>query len=250
MMLTDPGFVTEIRQAAGSRDLGGNQLILIACPEAVIPIPGQFLQVVGKDPLAKNGLPEPALAPVLFPTIVFEPDLHPGSQPGFWATMPEGIQYSPGTELDLWGPLGQGFRISARTRRLGLAALGNQLARVLPLIAAVLKSQGEVALFCDLPLPDGLPPVVEAHPLEELPQALGWADELAIDLPVEQVEGLGTALGLAPGQTVPCPGQVLVEIPMPCAGLAACGACAVTTRRGASLVCEQGPVYDLAQLIR
>ncbi len=249
-MLTHPGFVTEIRQAAGSPDEGGSQLIFIACPEAVIPIPGQFVQAVSKGPMSNMGFSEPAVAPVLFPTIVFEPELDPGSQPGFWAATRQEMSYSPGLELDLRGPLGQGFRLSAGTRRLGLAALGDQLARVLPLVAAVLETRGEVAIFCDLPLPDGLPPAVEAHPLVELPQAFGWADELAIDLPVEQVEYLGKLLELAPGQTLPCPGQVLVEIPMPCAGLAACGACAVTTRRGVSLVCEQGPVYDLARLIR
>jgi NAD(P)H-flavin reductase len=41
----------------------------------------------------------------------------------------------------------------------------------------------------------------------------------------------------------------LVVAPMPCGGLAECGVCAVTTRRGWKLACKDGPVFDLGELI-
>jgi hypothetical protein len=36
---------------------------------------------------------------------------------------------------------------------------------------------------------------------------------------------------------------------MPCAGLAACGVCAVQTRRGWKLACVDGPVFDLKEIM-
>jgi len=43
--------------------------------------------------------------------------------------------------------------------------------------------------------------------------------------------------------------QVLVVTPMPCGGLAECGVCAFTTRRGWKMACKDGPVFDLSELI-
>ncbi len=162
----------------------------------------------------------------------------------------ERIAFSLGTDILLRGPLGRGFQYSTRTRRLGVAALGDQLARLLPVIEWGINSGVEVALYCDLPLPPGLPPVVEVHPLPELPNVLPWADELILDLPGDSLETLSDWLGVSPGRSLSCSGQALVEIPMPCGGVAACGACSIRTNRGVSLVCEQGPVVELAQLFR
>jgi hypothetical protein len=43
--------------------------------------------------------------------------------------------------------------------------------------------------------------------------------------------------------------QALVITPMPCGGIAECGVCAVTARRGWKLACKDGPVFDLTELI-
>jgi NAD(P)H-flavin reductase len=40
----------------------------------------------------------------------------------------------------------------------------------------------------------------------------------------------------------------LILAPMPCAGLAECGACAVPARSGWKLACLDGPVFDLRAL--
>jgi hypothetical protein len=53
----------------------------------------------------------------------------------------------------------------------------------------------------------------------------------------------------------PVPGQVLVHTPMPCAGLGECGVCSIQVRvtpqprRTWKLVCRDGPVFNLADLI-
>ena len=78
--------------------------------------------------------------------------------------------------------------------------------------------------------------------------SLGEMDFLALDLPREALPGLRHTLGLEQRQHLPCPMQVLVTSALPCAGLAACGACALPVGRGSKLICEDGPVFDLSEL--
>jgi dihydroorotate dehydrogenase electron transfer subunit len=145
------------------------------------------------------------------------------------------------------GPLGRGFELPASTHRLVLAALGDSVARLLPLAAQAAQNGCAIALFADAPLPS-LPASYEAYPSSDLPESLVWADLLAIDLPLQHMVGLRKILGIATGALLPCPAQVLIHVPMPCAGLAECGACAVRTRRGYQLACKDGPVFDLKHL--
>jgi hypothetical protein len=85
---------------------------------------------------------------------------------------------------------------------------------------------------------------VEILPLESLPDLLSWADFLAMDVPRYLVPSLPGWLG----QRQDIPGQVLVHSLMPCGGLAGCGSCAVQGKRHPRLVCEDGPVFSLADL--
>jgi dihydroorotate dehydrogenase electron transfer subunit len=149
--------------------------------------------------------------------------------------------------LDLVGPLGNGFELPREVQRLGLVALGDTISRLMPLVGQIEHSQRGVTLFTNLPLPR-IPAYLEAYPLPSLVEALDWPDFLVIDLPLERLPELRDILGLADGRSLACPTQVLVTTPMPCAGLAQCGACAVPGRRGWKLACEDGPVFDLHQL--
>jgi hypothetical protein len=109
----------------------------------------------------------------------------------------------------------------------------------------------DVALFSDDPLPHA-PASLEVNPLNALPEDLAWPDLLALDLPVERLRELRPFLGLESAALSPCPVQALVEIPMPCGGVAECGACAVPRRgglaRGWKLACKDGPVFHLNEL--
>ena len=99
-------------------------------------------------------------------------------------------------------------------------------------------------LFTDAELPR-LPTQVEANPLDALPDALSWADFLALDGPPDTLEGLGKILK----GTIRCPAQILVHIPMPCGGMADCGVCAVRTKKNKyKLACVDGPVFDLSEI--
>jgi NAD(P)H-flavin reductase len=150
-------------------------------------------------------------------------------------------------KLDLLGPLGHGFVLPREVQRLGLVALGESISRLMPLVDPIGQSHGGVTLFTDLPLPR-IPALLEAYPLASLKDALDWPDFLAIDLPLQRYAELRNMLGLSEGIGITCPAQVLITTPMPCAGLAKCGACAIASRRGWKLACEDGPVFDLHQL--
>jgi hypothetical protein len=222
-------------------ELRGGRLL---CPHSLIPAPGQYL--LAQDPASDSLLPAP----------VFNAGSIPG---GFLAAPPVPQTWQPGTTLSLRGPLGRGFSLPISARRVALVVLGETPARLRPLLMASLEQSAALVLVSDLDLPD-LPPEVEIQPVSALAEVAQWADYLAIDIVRESLPGLREMLGLSEqarageAQAVsprraPGPNEVLVVTPMPCGGLAECGACAVTTRRGWKMACKDGPVFDLDELI-
>jgi hypothetical protein len=228
-MHIDIGRIREIRLDARGAVAAG-----IACPRRMIPAPGQFTLAFALEQ------PETPLATPLF--------LGESRRDGFWAVPPLPAEWGPGTHLELRGPLGCGFHLPAQVSRLALVALGDRVERLLPLLGVMGQGERAVTLFTDAPLP-ALPAALEAAPLLALPEALAWPDFIAVDVPAERLGELRKALGLGSQAFLPCPGQALVTLPMPCGGLAECGACAVPVRRSWKMACSEGPVFDLKELI-
>ncbi|HEX9030029.1 MAG TPA: hypothetical protein VF823_12700 [Anaerolineales bacterium] len=242
------GQVVEIRAAPG-----GLAAARVRCPAAAVPSAGQYLLAWRSEDQ------EAALAVPLF--------LEEGTPDGFLAAPPIPPTWLPGSRLVLRGPLGRGFRLPEGSARVALAAWGETISRLLPLLTQALQGGAAVTLFTDCPLPV-LPAALEISPLRDLPAALPWADFLALDLPTRSLPDLPAALGLRPeaglpgaglpgaglpqaglpGSGLPCPAQALLLGPMPCAGMAECGACAVPSRRGWKLACKDGPVFDWKEL--
>jgi len=260
-MRTYEARLTELHITAGEKNIA-SPAAWIDCPPAAVPAPGQYLLAYSPaDPLAAVG------------TVLFRSEDFSGLEPerrGFLSAPPLPISWTPGARLVVRGPLGHGFDLSGQ--RLALAALGDTAARLLPLARQALQRGDAVTLFTDAPLA-ALPAAIEIYPLESLPEAPGWVDCLAIDLPLEALPVLRARLGLKREERVMCPAQILVVTPMPCSGLAECGACAVpisgtltsavrpkaVSRRSATgwraqgrspywLACLDGPVFDLNEL--
>lgn len=226
-MHTAEAQVTEI----GVRD--GSRVAWLACPPGVIPGPGQY--ALAYDPAETAA----ALGVTVF---------HGAAGPqGFLALPTVPVSWEPGMLLRLRGPLGHGFRPWGNLRRLALAALGDSVARLQPLIQAALAAKTDLVLCTQAPYTSPSP-ALEIYPLAALPEVVPWADVLALDLPLEELPHLRRRLGLEERQPLPCPAQALVYTPMPCAALAECGACAVPARRGWKLACADGPVFDLNDL--
>jgi dihydroorotate dehydrogenase electron transfer subunit len=169
------------------------------------------------------------------------------SEQGFWGAPIFSATWGPGTNLELVGPLGHGFDLPRNIQRLGLAVLSETNSRLLPVIHQAAKNHVGMTLFTDLSL-QKLPAAVEVYPLTSLRDSLDWPDFMALDVPLERLAELRDMLGLPQGTGLPYPAQVLITSPMPCVGMAQCGACAVPARRGWKLACEDGPVFNLSVL--
>jgi hypothetical protein len=219
----------------------GDRAAQVNCSPAAFPRPGQYLHAYSTD------APDAVLGASLFPVGWAAPLDAPVNAPRLLLA-PIPATWGPGTSLVLRGPLGHGFNIPASVNRLGLIALGHTAERLLPLIQPALAENADIAIFCDIPLPP-LPALIEIRPLSALPDALTWADFLAFDLPLEMLPDLRERLRLSPYESLPCPAQALMDVPMPCAGVGNCGICAIPARgRGYRLACKAGPVFDLSQL--
>ncbi|MBW8012907.1 MAG: hypothetical protein FVQ83_16945 [Chloroflexi bacterium] len=229
------GRVLEIHQETGQK-----RGAIIVCPPESIPAAGQYLQATRRDDIE-----------FVFPRSLFPSKVGKDNQgvdlAEFKVAPPIPPSWQPGSVLNLSKPLGQGFNIPALVKKLGLVALGDSPARLLPLVEDAFVQQCEIAIFCDTPLP-ALPSEVEANPLSFLPEALTWADFLAIDIPLENLPNLRGYLALDLDSKLSCPAQALVCAQMPCAAVAECGVCAVPAKRGYKLACKHGPVFDIEEL--
>lgn len=221
------GKVVEMRLEAGGL------AAQIECPAQAVPPAGQYL--VAYAPASG----EPLAAPLWQAEAAAQ---------GFLAAAPAPRSWTPGLHLELHGPLGNGFLLPAQARRVALAAFGLSPGRLLPLVRQALQQGAAVAVFSQAPLA-GIPASVEISPLDDLPNALSWADYLAADLPRPALPGLREALGLQENGRLPFPAQALMWTEMPCGGLASCGACALLVRGRWKLACEDGPVFNLQDLL-
>lgn len=212
----------------------GQTQALVDCPPGAVPLCGQYGRA-----RALNDT-QAALAQPIF--------LSAQRKDGFLTASPVPETWSPGSELILSSPLGRGFVLPASARRVAAAVFGSTASRLLPLLEQALANNADVSIFTD-DAPAALPTRVEINSLKSLSENLAWADFLAVDVPLERVGTLSDLLGLNHGQFLPCPGQALVYAPMPCTGMAACGACAVKLKRGWKLTCEDGPVFNLRDLV-
>lgn len=195
-----------------------------------IPAPGQYLLAGDEDCLTPH--------PLYFAGL---------SSEGFMVAPPIPAAWRPGTILNLRGPLGKGFRLPTNTYHLMLVALGNTIARILPVGISALEKDIAVSLYADPPIPP-LPPSLEAYPVSLLAENLHWADYILMDLPIEALPVWRQSFGVELEESLPCPGQALVISAMPCGGLADCGVCAIPYRRSWKLCCKDGPVFNLEDL--
>jgi dihydroorotate dehydrogenase electron transfer subunit len=132
-------------------------------------------------------------------------------------------------------------------RKIGLVAFDAAPARLRGLIQPALRQAASVVLVCDGSV-DDLPDEVEVQPLSALEDILHWADYLAMDVDRENLPQMMERLEKQNLLSVMPETQVLLRTPVPCGGMAECGACAVTTKSGWQMACKDGPVFNLKEL--
>jgi hypothetical protein len=204
----------------------------ILCPPELIPAPGQYLLAHAR------GSDSPLAVPVFFS------DSAPN---GFRCAPFLPLSWTPGTKLNLRGPLGHGFSIPSFARKVALVAFDDSPARLRGLINIALKQEAEVVLVSNSVM-DDLPEALEIQPLQALNEIYQWADYAALDVARENLNRLGEMLGVKKQAKAPREAQVFIRAPMPCGALAECGACALTIRNEWRMICKDGPVFDFASI--
>jgi dihydroorotate dehydrogenase electron transfer subunit len=204
----------------------------IACPANLIPSPGQYLLA---GDASDSPLPVPLFSTESTPT-------------GFIACAPIPEIWTPGSEINLRGPLGRGFALPASARKVALVPLDGLRSRLISLIEPALDQGAAIVLVSDS---DGerLPDEVEVQPFSVLDEVLDWSDYAAFDVLRESLPGLRERLGGRNQVSVGNEAQVLIHTPVPCGGVAECGVCAVTTKSSWKLACREGPVFDLGEVV-
>lgn len=170
-------------------------------------------------------------------------------------------QLGPGHEVDVLGPLGNGFRINQDAGELLLVAGGMGIAPVCFLADEAVRQGRMVRLLYGTAGSDRCftPPGAEEIPATEdgslghcgmvtdlIPHHAAWADQVFACGPPAMYRDMvrrRQELGLA-GKPV----QVSLEMRMGC-GLGVCYSCTVKTTSGLKQVCADGPVFHMDEVI-
>jgi len=224
-MLTGTGQVTEIHLDGSAR---------IDCAPGLIPGPGQYAlaHAAGSD--------SPLSVPVFF---------YDSTPAGFHAAPRLPAAWTPGTRLNLRGPLGHGFTLSPAARKIALITLDGEAARLHPLITRGLAFNAEIVMLTDTPA-QNLPEAVEVQPTQALLEICQWADFIAIDVTRENLDRLRQMLMGQEQIQATREAQILIRVPMPCGALADCGVCALSVRQDWKMACKDGPVFTLRDIFK
>ncbi|MFC1957844.1 dihydroorotate dehydrogenase electron transfer subunit [Chloroflexota bacterium] len=239
---------------ACSEVMPGVYLIWLEAPEiASIAKPGQFVMVrCGEDALLRRPLSihqvDGNKVALLFNVV---------GKGTHWLS-----QYQAGDNIDLLGPMGNGFSIQSDSRNLLLVAGGIGTAPFNLLIKEALRSkcsvtlllgaQTEAQLYPENLLPLGIKLVTATEDgtagrkgmvTDLLPDFTGWADQVFACGPLPMYKAMAQMPELK-GKPV----QVSLEVRMGC-GRGVCYSCTVKTKNGLKQVCRDGPVFDLNDIL-
>ncbi|GAC1393617.1 MAG: hypothetical protein NVS4B11_22720 [Ktedonobacteraceae bacterium] len=170
-------------------------------------------------------------------------------------------QQQEGTILDILGPLGHGWTLRPTTRNALLIGEERQISALTLLAQMALEQDIAVTLINQSRTPEEsyppalLSPEVEYHIVSEeqggsllntLAETLPWADTAYCSVSHEIALALYTRFERFRGKNF---AQGTITRPLVC-GTGTCFACSVETHSGQKLVCRDGPVFDLREIVR
>jgi dihydroorotate dehydrogenase electron transfer subunit len=233
----------------------GVHLIWLESPQiAASAHPGQFVMVRCGDyllrrPLSIHQLGNTKLA-LLF-TVV--------GKGTYWLS-----QRQPGDEIDLLGPLGNGYSIHTASRNLLLVAGGIGITPLYFLTHEASSRGYSVTLLLGAPTADQLYPRHLLPPQANLiiatedgtsgfhgkvtdliPKYIEWADQIFACGPTAMYRDMANKYHPFLKDK---PVQVSLEMRMGC-GLGVCYGCTVKTKSGLKQVCRDGPVFELEDIL-
>ncbi len=168
---------------------------------------------------------------------------------------------APGDQINLLGPLGNGFEVPAHVRNLLVVTDSARLPTLLGLIDQLLDRGNRVTLLLrgvdtiDEAIRTRLPIPVELRLAatdqqwqEQLRETARWTDQVIAALPQASYADFAAQLRQHRLRLPSDFGQILSESTLVC-GIGACFACTIPLPDGAQTrACMHGPVFDLARL--
>jgi len=222
-----------------AREARPGQFIMVSCGgECVLPRPFSVHQVINKEDLA-----------------LYFAVLEDGKGTD-WLT-----QRKVGDTVEVLGPLGNGFSIYPSSRKLLLVAGGMGVASLYFLAEETFKKGYSVTMMygtaIENPYPiDNLTPGVKTFITTEdgsagkkgritefIPEYIDWADQIFACGPTSMYQTMVTKKLLKAKSA-----QVSLEVRMGC-GRGVCYGCTLKTRGGLKQVCQDGPVFNLDDIL-
>jgi dihydroorotate dehydrogenase electron transfer subunit len=172
-------------------------------------------------------------------------------------------QRKQGDILDIFGPLGNGFEVRHSSRNLLLAGGGIGIAPLVALAESAIAAGRSVTLligdrtaariYPNRLLPSEIKVAVSTEDgslgskgmvTDLLPQFVSEADQVFACGPLPMYRRMAEMSGKWGNVSV----QVLLETVLGC-GVGACLSCTIETEHGRKLVCKDGPVFELSEVI-
>jgi dihydroorotate dehydrogenase electron transfer subunit len=232
-------YVVRLRCTETAKESKPGHFIMLRCgEECTLPRPFSIHKVQNKDELA-----------ILYAVLK-------GGKGTKWLS-----ERKTGDTIDTFGPLGNGYTIYPESKKLLLVAGGIGIAPLNFLAKQALSQGRSITLLYGTAnryqYPKAyLPKGIELHSATEdgtkgkkgmvtdlLPDFAKWADQIFACGPV----GMYKAMAQMP-ELKDKPVQLSLEIMMGC-GVGVCYGCTIKTRSGLKQVCQDGPVFDLEDII-
>jgi len=180
-------------------------------------------------------------------------------------------QQEKGDTLDIFGPLGNGFRIDPASKNLLIVSGGMGIAPLVFLADVAVVEGKKVTLITGARSADCLLPISSPQGLFNkgvLPASINVVNATddgsegfkgpATDLIPSYLEGVNQIFACGPVEMYRTMAQMLelkdkpvqlsLEIMMGC-GMGVCYGCTIKTKNGLKQVCKDGPVFDMGEIV-
>jgi NAD(P)H-flavin reductase len=208
----------------------------ITCAGNMIIVPGQYLSITTPDQIT-------AIPNICFPIHINDEILQVSPIPNEW---------HPSQKVEVRGPFGHGFSIPQISKKVCLVSWDQHPNRLMDMLKKTIREQREIILVWDAfqQTEDSLsiPEDVEIMGLQNLDDAIRWADFIGMDSPINLLSEVARHKSILQSGVLTCPIQILVSTSMPCLGIADCGICSIPVKKGYKLTCKDGPVFDFGEL--
>jgi len=231
--------VVRLNNPAIAREAKPGQFVMLNCgPDCVLPRPFSIHQVINKEDI-----------------LLYFAVLENGKGTDWLSQRREGDV----VEVPVPKPLGNGFSIDSTSKNLLLAAGGMGIAPLYFLAEEATNQGYSVTLLygtaIENPYPEASPKIKVVKATEDgsvgyqglitdlIPDFVNWADQVFACGPL----GMYRAMAQMP-ELKKKPVQVSLEVNMAC-GRGICYGCTVRTKHGLKQVCQDGPVFDLNDIL-